>query len=138
MMMNCVVFCKILIFGCHHCYNTYATKITCKNNVPNNITIQILETIKDEDMFVENFTKGFQQELKEAKIEGKNEGKKETFFDGLFLALSIKFDEITEKLKQQFLALKPKNFDLTSYKNIILTSKTAEEAYAKIAKLAAS
>ena len=89
-------------------------------------------------MFVENFTKGFQQELKEAKIEGKNEGKKETFFDGLFLALSIKFDEITEKLKQQFLALKPKNFDLTSYKNIILTSKTAEEAYAKIAKLAAS
>ena len=85
-------------------------------------------------MFVENFTKGFQQELKEAKIEGK----KEAFFDGLFLALSIKFDEITEKLKQQFLALKPKNFDLTSYKNIILTSKTAEEAYAKIAKLAAS
>ena len=50
-------------------------------------------------MFVKNFVKDFKQELKEAR----EEGKKETFFNGLFLALSIKFDEITEKLKQQFL-----------------------------------
>lgn len=56
----------------------------------------------------------------------------------LFLALFIKFDEITEKLKQQFLELKPKNLDLQNYKNLILSSDSAEEAYIKIAKFAYS
>lgn len=73
-------------------------------------------------MFVKNFVKDFKQELKEAR----EEGKKETFFNGLFLALSIKFDEITEKLKQQFLELKPKNLDLQNYKILILSSNSAE------------
>ena len=85
-------------------------------------------------MFVKNFVKDFKQELKEAR----EEGKKETFFNGLFLALSIKFDEITEKLKQQFLELKPKNLDLQNYKNIILSSNSAEEAYTKIDKFASA
>ena len=56
----------------------------------------------------------------------------------MFLALSIKFDEITEKLKQQFLELKPKNLDLQNYKNLILSSNSAEEAYSKIAKFAST
>ena len=121
-----------------------------KNNVPNNITIQILETIKDEDMFVENFTKGFQQELKEAKIEGKKEGiiegKKEgiiegerkSFFNGIFALLNNKFSDFTDNIKQKILALNPKSFDLTPYVNTIFCAKNAEDAYNKIAKLAAS
>lgn len=81
-------------------------------------------------MFVKNFVKDFKQELKEAR----EEGKKETFFNGLFLALSIKFDEITEKLKQQFL----ENLDLQNYKILILSSNSAEEAYSKIDKFASA
>ena len=118
--------------------------------MPNNITIQILETIKDEDMFVENFTKGFQQELKEAheegiksgiqkgKIEGIIEGERKSFFNGIFALLNNKFSDFTDNIKQKILALNPKSFDLTPYVNTIFCAKNAEDAYNKIAKLAAS
>lgn len=51
------------------------------------------------------------------------------------ISLSVKFDEITDILKQKILSLSPNNFDLQNYKNIIRSSNSAEEAYLKIAKL---
>lgn len=51
------------------------------------------------------------------------------------ISLSVKFDEITDILKQKILSLSPNNFDLQNYKNIIRSSNSAEEAYLKITKL---
>ena len=97
-------------------------------------------------MFVENFTKGFQQELKEAKnkgiiegkIEGIIEGERKSIFNGIFALLNNKFSDFTDNIKQKILALNPKSFDLTPYVNTIFCAKNAEDAYNKIAKLAAS
>ncbi len=44
----------------------------------------------------------------------------------------------SDNIKQKILALNPKSFDLTPYVNTIFCAKNAEDAYNKIAKLAAS
>ena len=60
---------------------------------------------------------------------------KERFLESILFALLVKFDEITDILKQKILSLSPNNFDLQNYKNIIRSSNSAEEAYLKITKL---
>ena len=67
--------------------------------------------------------------------EGELKKQKERFLESILFALLVKFDEITDILKQKILSLLPNNFDLQNYKNIIRSSNSAEEAYLKIAKL---
>ena len=72
----------------------------------------------------------------ESMYEGELKKQKERFLESILLfALSVKFDEITDILKQKILSLSPNNFDLQNYKNIIRSSNSAEEAYLKITKL---
>lgn len=49
------------------------------------------------------------------------------FVESMLFALSVKFDEITDILKQKILSLSPNNFDLQNYKNIIRSSNSVEE-----------
>ena len=56
----------------------------------------------------------------ESMYEGELKKQKERFLESILLfALSVKFDEITDILKQKILSLSPNNFDLQNYKNII-------------------
>ena len=71
----------------------------------------------------------------ESMYEGELKKQKERFLESILFALSVKFDEITDILKQKILSLSANNFDLQNYKNIIRSSNSAEEAYSKIAKL---
>ena len=71
----------------------------------------------------------------ESMYEGKLKKQKERFLESILFALLVKFDEITDILKQKILSLSPNNFDLQNYKNIIMSSNSAEEAYLKITKL---
>lgn len=71
----------------------------------------------------------------ESMYEGELKKQKERFLESILFALLVKFDEITDILKQKILSLSPNNFDLQNYKNIIRSSNSAEEAYLKIAKL---
>ena len=71
----------------------------------------------------------------ESMYEGELKKQKERFLESILVALSVKFDEITDILKQKILSLSPNNFDLQNYKNIIRSSNSAEEAYLKITKL---
>lgn len=71
----------------------------------------------------------------ESMYEGKLKKQKERFLESILFALLVKFDEITDILKQKILSLSPNNFDLQNYKNIIRSSNLAEEAYLKITKL---
>lgn len=75
------------------------------------------------NMFVESM---YEDELKKQK---------ERFLESILFALLVKFDEITDILKQKILSLSANNFDLQNYKNIIRSSNSAEEAYLKITKL---
>ena len=70
----------------------------------------------------------------ESMYEGELKKQKERFLESILFALLVKFDEITDILKQKILSLSPNNFDLQNYKNIIRSSNSAE-AYLKIAKL---
>ena len=71
----------------------------------------------------------------ESMYECKLKKQKERFLESILFVLSVKFDEITDILKQKILSLSPNNFDLQNYKNIIRSSNSAEEAYLKITKL---
>lgn len=71
----------------------------------------------------------------ESMYEGELKKQKERFLESILFALLVKFDEITDILKQKILSLSPNNFDLQNYKNIIRSSNLAEEAYLKITKL---
>ena len=71
----------------------------------------------------------------ESMYEGELKKQKERFLESILFALLVKFDEITDILKQKILSLSPNNFDLQNYKNIIMSSNSAEEAYLKITKL---
>ena len=72
----------------------------------------------------------------ESMYEGELKKQKERFLESILFALLVKFDEITDILKQKILSLSPNNFDLQNYKNnIIRSSNSAEEAYLKITKL---
>ena len=71
----------------------------------------------------------------ESMYEGELKKQKERFLESILYALLVKFDEITDILKQKILSLSPNNFDLQNYKNIIRSSNSAEEAYLKITKL---
>lgn len=71
----------------------------------------------------------------ESMYEGELKKQKERFLESILFALLVKFDEITDILKQKILSLSANNFDLQNYKNIIRSSNSAEEAYLKIAKL---
>lgn len=71
----------------------------------------------------------------ESMYEGELKKQKERFLESILFALLVKFDEITDILKQKILSLSANNFDLQNYKNIIRSSNSAEEAYSKIAKL---
>ena len=56
----------------------------------------------------------------ESMYEGELKKQKERFLESILFALSVKFDEITDILKQKILSLSANNFDLQNYKNIIL------------------
>lgn len=56
----------------------------------------------------------------ESMYEGELKKQKERFLESILFALLVKFDEITDILKQKILSLSPNNFDLQNYKNIIL------------------
>lgn len=71
----------------------------------------------------------------ESMYEGELKKQKERFLESILFALLVKFDEITDILKQKILSLSANNFDLQNYKNIIRSSNSAEEAYLKITKL---
>lgn len=71
----------------------------------------------------------------ESMYEGELKKQKERFLESILFALLVKFDEITDILKQKILSLSPNNFDLQNYKNIIRSSNSAEEVYLKITKL---
>lgn len=71
----------------------------------------------------------------ESMYKGKLKKQKERFLESILFVLLVKFDEITDILKQKILSLSPNNFDLQNYKNIIRSSNSAEEAYLKITKL---
>ena len=71
----------------------------------------------------------------ESMYEGELKKQKERFLESILFVLLVKFDEITDILKQKILSLSPNNFDLQNYKNIIMSSNSAEEAYLKITKL---
>lgn len=55
----------------------------------------------------------------ESMYEGELKKQKERFLESILFALLVKFDEITDILKQKILSLSPNNFDLQNYKNII-------------------
>ena len=109
-----------------------------KNKFLFSITTKNLENIKDNDMFVENFAKGFKKELKEAHEKGIIEGEKKSFFNGIIAMIVLKFGNIANNLREQIMQLNFKSFNLLDYTNLISNSKSAEEAYTKIAKLASA
>lgn len=55
----------------------------------------------------------------ESMYEGELKKQKERFLESILFALLVKFDEITDILKQKILSLSANNFDLQNYKNII-------------------
>lgn len=101
-------------------------------------------------MFAESFAKGFRKELKEAREKGIKkgikegiekgiiEGEKKSFFNGIVAMIMLKFGDIANNLREQIMQLNFKSFNLLDYTNLISNSKSAEEAYKKIAKLASA
>lgn len=117
-----------------------------------NIFIKTLQYIKapqeSYDLVYETFTgenkmtlgqiERLKHNLEKSAEDSFQKGKKESFFDGLFAMIVIKFGSIANNLKEQIIQLNFKSLNLLDYTNLISSSNSAEEAYSKIAKLATS